>query len=262
MEKITDKDFLTLLIGLTILFFVLGVTITTFIILYYKKRNSFLREKTLLKTKFEKSILQSELEIKENTLNNVSQEIHDNVGQALSVTRMQLNILGENELVYTPALRAAKDSLGKAMQDLRDMAKGLSSGRIQHFSLIDNIKEELDRIRNHHLAEVGCKVIGVEKEIPEEKKLVVFRMIQECLQNILKHANAQKITISFSFEADVLITTIQDDGVGFNIIEITDKKQGLGLQNIFQRANIIGGRATVDSSTNGGTVVKISIPYA
>jgi len=262
MEKIIDNNFLTLLVSLTILFFVLGVTISVFISLYYRKRNIFLREKALLKIQFEKSILQSELEIKEHTLNHVSQEIHDNVGQSLSVTKMQLNILGESETLQKPALRAAKDSLGKAMKDLRDIAKGLSSHRAARFSLVDNAREELERIRNVHLTDIICTVTGVEQSVREEKKLVVFRMIQECLQNIIKHANATKISLVFVYNATSLNIIIRDNGVGFDVQTTVEKQQGLGLQNIIQRAAIIGGHASISSTVSEGTIVNITIPYA
>jgi len=262
MEKVIDNNFLTLLVSLTILFFVLGVTISVFISLYYRKRNIFLREKALLKTQFEKSILQSQLEIKENTLNHVSQEIHDNVGQSLSVTKMQLNILGENEMLYKPALLIAKDSLGKAMKDLRDIAKGLSSERIGYFSLVDNAREELDRVRNIHLTDITCTATGAEQPIQEDKKLVIFRMIQECLQNILKHANATKISLIFVYNAASLDIAIRDNGVGFDVHKMMEKNQGLGLQNIIQRAAIIGGHASITSTIAEGTIVNITIPYA
>jgi len=262
MEKIIDNNLSTILITIIILFFVLGVTISVFVGLYYKKRNIFLREKALLKTQFEKSILQSQLEIKEHTLNHVSQEIHDNVGQSLSVTKMQLNILEQSEQLYKPALRAAKDSLGKAMKDLRDIAKGLSSDRVEQFSLVENAREELERVRSIQITEVICTSSGTEQPVSEEKKLIVFRLIQECIQNTLKHAGATRIALDFSYQPTCLEITIRDNGVGFDVARAMKKSQGLGLQNIVKRAAIIGGQASITSIIAEGTTVNITLPYA
>lgn len=262
MDKVIDNNLVTLLVSLTILFFALGVAISVFVALYYKKRNTFLREKSILKAQYEKSILQSQLEIKEHTLNHVSQEIHDNVGQSLSVTKMQLNILEQSEAVYQPALRAAKDSLGKAMKDLRDIAKGLSTDRVEHFSLVENTREELERIRNAHITDVECTANGAELPLDEERKLIVFRMIQECIQNILKHAGASHIAVTFTYNSGSLHIGIRDNGAGFNVEEAIRKSRGLGLHNIIKRSAILGGQTEISSTLNTGTTVNITIPYA
>lgn len=255
-------DFLVMFVSITFLFLVLGAGISVFVVYYYRKRRSYVKEKVELQAHFEKSLLQAQLEIQEHTLNHISQEIHDNVGQILSLTKMQLNILGENDILSRTTLQAAKDSLGKAMKDLRDLAKGLNTDRIGHFSLIENAREELDRLHNGHLMEVICTTTGDEQPIHEEKKLITFRMIQECLQNILKHANARKIALSFAYTDTSLDITVQDNGKGFDVPAVIESSKGLGLRNIVNRASIVGGNALISSTLSEGTTIKITIPYA
>jgi len=255
-------DFLIMFVSVTFLFLLLGTGISVFVVYYYRKRRFYIREKEDLQNQFEKSILQAQLEIQEHTLNHISQEIHDNVGQALSVTKMQLNILGENTTVYTPALQGAKDSLAKAMKDLRDLAKGLSSERVGHFSLLDSIREELERMRGNGSMDVNCVASGTEYPLQEEKKLIAFRMTQECIQNILKHAKASKMLLTLSYSDTSLTIAIQDNGIGFNVPEALEKKMGLGLDNIIKRASVIGGQAVITSNIEQGTNINIIIPYA
>jgi len=255
-------DYLVMFVSISILFLVLGTGIAVFVVYYYRKRRTYVKEKEELRILFEKSLLQAQLEMQEHTLNHISGEIHDNVGQVLSLTKMQLNILGENDILSRTTLQAAKDSLGKAMKDLRDLAKGLNTDRIGHFSLIENAKDELDRLHNSQFMEVLCATTGVEHPISEEKKLITFRMIQECLQNILKHANARKIALSFAYTDTSLNITVQDDGEGFDVPAVIESSKGLGLRNIVNRASIVGGNAYITSTLSKGTTVKITIPYA
>jgi two-component system, NarL family, sensor kinase len=263
MQKANEAyDYLVMFVSISFLFLVLGAGISVFVVYYYRKRRAYVKEKVELQTQFERSLLQAQLEIQEHTLNHISQEIHDNVGQILSLTKMQLNILGEHDNLSRPTLQAAKDSLGKAMKDLRDLAKGLNTDRIGHFGLIENVNEELDRIQNSHSMEVLCTTTGVEHPIPEEKKLITFRMIQECLQNILKHANTKKIALSFAYTDTSLHITVQDNGIGFHVPSVMESSKGLGLRNIVNRASIVGGSASITSTLSEGTTVKITIPYA
>jgi signal transduction histidine kinase len=133
---------------------------------------------------------------------------------------------------------------------------------VEHFSLEENAREELERIRNLHLTDIICTSAGAEHPIREEKKLIAFRMIQECLQNILKHANATRISLTFTYEQHALDITIRDNGVGFNVREALDKSQGLGLQNIIHRAAIISGHASITSTIAEGATINLTIPYA
>lgn len=237
----------------------------TFIFLLVTLSNSrkkkHIQEKQSLQLLFNEQLLQSQLEMQEQTFNTISKEIHDNVGQILSLAKVQVNIMEQGETLNRPLLGEIKESIGKALVDLRDIAKSLNSDRIRLSSLVEITNHELQRINRLGFIQTFLFVDGKEEYIEEHKKLIIFRILQESLQNILKHAKAKKIEVFYRYNADHLKLDIVDDGTGFNK-ELVNKKDGLGLQNIINRAALIGGRASIDSIINQGTTVTIILPYA
>jgi signal transduction histidine kinase len=200
------------------------------------------------------------IEIQQSTLNNISQEIHDNVGQLLSLTKMQLNLLEAQEVKDNNLISEAKDNISKAMTDLRDLAKGMSSDRIQLLGLYDSVTQEALRINKVGRLQVQVNSNGTKKEPEHKKQLVVFRVIQECFQNILKHAQANHVLVTFTYQPDSFHVVIKDDGVGFDYQPGSPSSDGLGLMNIFNRIHLVGGEVTVNSSPGAGTSVNIKVP--
>ncbi|MHA4811547.1 sensor histidine kinase [Flavitalea flava] len=251
---------ITILLGtLIILFF--GVAVITLFTLFNKKSQLNLKEKEIMRATYEKTILQSQLEIQEQTFNVISGELHDNVGQVLSLAKVQINIMTESDNLNKGMLNEVKENIGKAMKDLRDIAKGLSSDRIRLLSIYDTVEEELDRVNKSGVLRAALSRNGQEFRLDEQKKLILFRIIQESIQNCIKHAAASEVRVSFFYEDRGLKVCIQDNGKGFNQAEIRRTNEGLGLMNIKRRAWLAGGEALVESSLNLGTSVNISIPY-
>jgi len=224
---------------------------------------------------FQKLLLESRLEIQEQTFNNISQEIHDNVGQILSLAKVQVNIMKETQSIDPEMLDAVKDNIGKAMADLRDIAGSLNGDRIRSLSLYTTISKEVDRINKTGFIRTTLSTTGEEREMSEQKKLILLRIIQECLQNCIKHAAAPEISLSLHYAASAMEVTVCDNGKGFNVdapgtslglntpFSGADDttRTGLGLLNIRTRASLAGGSSHIESAPNKGTRVHISIPY-
>ena len=144
------------------------------------------------KEEYEKQLLKSQLiEIQELTFNQISQEIHDNVGQLLSLARIQINIMNESENFNRNMLNEVKENIGNAMTDLRDIARSLNSERIRNASIIEAVVIEMERISKSGVIRARVLAEGVECGMNEQKKFILFRVIQECVQNILKHAGSE-----------------------------------------------------------------------
>ena len=199
-------------------------------------------------------------EIQQATLNNISQEIHDNVGQLLSLTKMQLNLIEAQEVKDNNLISEAKDNISKAMTDLRDLAKGMSSDRIQLLGLYDSVTQEAVRINKVGRLQVQVSSNGNKKEPDHKKQLVIFRVIQECFQNIIKHAQANHVLVTFTYQLDSFDVVIKDDGIGFDYHPGSPVSEGLGLMNIFNRIHLVGGDVTLNSSPGAGTTVYIKVP--
>jgi signal transduction histidine kinase len=244
-----------------VIFIAIGFCIIMLIAHINQRKKKFIQEKQILEATYTEQLLQSQLEMQEQTFNTISREIHDNVGQVLSLAKVQLNIIDQSDTYDKTLLADAKDSVSKAMTDLRDIAKSLNSERIQLSSLPEITAHELSRISRAKLMVTSIKTEGDVINITEQKKLIIFRIMQEAFNNIIKHSGAKNMEVCFCYETDHLIITIADNGTGFDKGLIT-KKDGLGLQNITSRAALIGGEATISSIINEGTTITIKTPYA
>ena len=251
---------ITIVVGVAISLAVVAVGIISLFLNYRNKRLQAIQEKEKMQAAFNQQLLQSQLEMQEHTSNIISAEIHDNVGQILSLAKVQLNIIDQGETLDRTLLADAKESVSKAMTDLRDIAKSLNSEQIKLSSLQEITELELHRINRLGLMATSLKTNGETKNLQEQKKLIIFRIIQESLQNIIKHSGAKKIEIWFHYEKDNLKIEVVDNGKGFDKT-LLERKEGLGLQNIMSRALVIGGKANINSVPGQGTVITIISPY-
>jgi len=260
-DKTYQEEVITFaIVGIIVFLVITGLMV--FILLFYQKKR-FQHQQLLMdkEKEFSQTLLQAQLEIQEQTFNDISQEIHDNVGQILSLAKVQINIMTEGGEMNPEMLNDVKNNVGKAMNDLRDIAKSLSSERIKTLTVHSAVFNEAERISKSGIIRIQVNVNGEQKEMNQQKKLVLFRIVQESMQNIIKHANATEIAISFHYEHDKLQTIIKDNGKGFELQDALKNSTGLGLSNIKSRALIAGGRSVIETSPNAGTIITINMPY-
>jgi signal transduction histidine kinase len=244
-----------------ILFFTAFVIlISVLIVAYFNKLYSMRSAQEKLKAEFAGEVDNARNEIQQLTLNNISQEIHDNVGQLLSLAKMQLNLIAESPEKNMQLVAETKENISKAMSELRDLAKGLSSDRIKILGLYDSVIQEAERISRAGTLRVEVTSNGEKQEPDHQKQLVIFRVIQECFQNIMKHAQAAHVKVSFTYMPKGFDISIQDDGKGFEFNAEITSTTGLGLMNLFNRVNLVGGEAKVNTAPGRGTQILLHIP--
>lgn len=261
MQDAKDQVIFTIVAVILILLF-LGVLFLVMLFYYNNKKGQMSKEQQLMKATFDKQLLESKLEIQEQTFDMISQEIHDNVGQILSLAKVQLGILEQRHIIEDDLVSNVKESISQAMTELRDIAKSLSSERLQLLSLPESIAQEIKRINRSGFIKVTALVEGVEKNVQVQQKLIAFRMVQEGFQNIIKHAGASEVKVSIRFLEEWIHISIFDNGAGFNPEAELKKREGLGLQNILRRAALVGGKANIISKPGEGTMLEIQIAYA
>jgi two-component system, NarL family, sensor kinase len=257
----TNNQVLFTIIAVIIILLFLGVLFLVMLFYYNNKKGQMSKEKQLMRATFDKQLLESKLEIQEQTFDMISQEIHDNVGQILSLAKVQLGIMEQKQSVDGELMSNVKESISLAMTELRDIAKSLSSERIQKLSLQDSINQEIRRINRSGFIKVSSEIQGPERNIPDQHKLIAFRIVQEGLQNIIKHAGASDVKVSILYLEDSMFIKIFDNGIGFDPQIELKKKEGLGLQNILQRATLVGGKAEIMSRPGDGTTLQIQMAY-
>jgi two-component system NarL family sensor kinase len=244
-----------------IFFFVITVMVTLILLVYQRKKARHQQQIDDMNKRFSEELLKSQLEMQEETFNRISQEIHDNVGQIMSLAKVQVNIMTESNDMNKDMLNEVKLNIGKAMTDLRDIARSLSSDRIRTLSVHSAALSEAERLNKSGIIHIDVEVEGQERKMQEDKKLILFRIIQESIQNIIKHANASETVIRFSYNAEEIETIIRDNGQGFDTSEAFSRSTGLGLSNIRTRAMLAGGRSQIQSRPESGTTIIINMPY-
>jgi len=244
-------------------FIIVGTVVILFFVIFFyllivqlhKRRVVHEKEMYDLKTQYERTILESQLEIQEQTFRNISQEIHDNIGQVLSLAKLNLNTIPQVDSSDTIAI--TEELLGKAINDLRDLSKSLHPEKIADIGLSNAIRNELQIMQR--AAKISTNFIAKDSEIKlsNEKCVIVFRMIQEILHNILKHAKAKNVIVSVEEVPGKTIIEINDDGKGFDISNLKSTETGIGLKSIQQRCELINANCNIDSKSGAGTSVKL-----
>lgn len=233
--------------------FVILVVLMVFILIFIqKKKINFILDKRKQEENFKAELLNSRAETQEQTLKNVAYEIHDNVGQLLSVTNLQLGI--EVHKTKNEKLFEVQKTLKQAISELRSLSHSLNSDYLKRIGLIQAVKNELDRINKMRTMKTEILVSGEEFNLSEEQEIILFRIIQEFINNSLKYSEAKKLVVQFTFSAKVLSIIAIDDGKG---ISNTELKNGSGLINMENRTKLIGADFTFETAENKG--VKISI---
>jgi two-component system, NarL family, sensor kinase len=248
------------MLAASLLFLILSVFIILFVIMFQKRRQQHTKEMTELQHNYEQALLRSQLEIQEETLRNISLEIHDNIGQVLSLAKLQLNTLPtpphpENQEIFA----TTKQLVSKAITDLRSLSKSLHPDRVNELGLEENIRHELDMLEKTRQYETHLKISGSPYKIPVQTQTILFRIVQESISNIIKHAGASRIDVALDYEPARFCLTVQDNGVGIGNA-VANADSGIGLKNMHHRSAIIGAQFSVTAGVAGGTIANICLP--
>lgn len=252
-----------LIIGGALIFSLLVIFIIIFIFLYQRRYYRYKQERIQLQSQFQETLLQSQLEIQEQTLKTISQEVHDNIGQVLSLAKLNLStmdIARQDEL--QEKIVDSKKLVSKAIQDLRDLSKSMNTDNIEAIGLLGTLQYEMEMVRKTgFLAQLNVE--GIVIRLQPQKELIVFRIIQEILNNIMKHAEATSIDTRLIYNEKEVKIIITDNGKGFDLEPLnknTTSGFGLGIRNMHNRAKLIGADFTMNSIIGKGTVVVVAIP--
>lgn len=254
---------LTIIIS-TALLLAFGVLIARYVFLYQRKKYRHQQEVLILQEDFTQTLLQSKIEIQEQTLNHISKELHANFSQLVSLININLSeilphcsdSIKEN-IVETKAL--AKQVLG----DLKSLSVSLNTEHIMKIGILKALENELSRFGKTKRFITHFTKAGTEYRLSPDREIILFRLCQEALNNILKYSKAKTISISFDFEEKLLILNIIDDGIGFDldsVINESGERQSTGILNMQKRAKLIDGLLDIHSTIGMGTKVNIILP--
>jgi signal transduction histidine kinase len=241
-----------------ILMLALVVFITVIIYRYQLKQNTYFKDIETLKSSHENSLLQSQLEIQEQTFQNISREIHDNIVQKLTLAKLHLNTLDyEDKGGVRIQVNDSVSIIGEAINDLSDLSHSMSSEIILNKGIVKALEYEKTQLEKSGLFKICFTTSGNQVYLESNTELVLFRIVQEVLNNIVKHAAASSITMHLHYDEVQLAIEINDNGKGF---DVSKNIHGTGLKNIHKRTLLLNGNFEINSFENTGTAVKIKIP--
>ena len=260
MQKNTD-DIIVFFFAITALAIVMIAFIVIMLVLYSKKQNKFQQSLEKLKLDNEKAILNTQLEIQEQTFQHISREIHDNISLSLTLAKLHLHTFDwNNKERAEEKLASTIDLLTSSISQLSDISKSLNADIITQHGLLEAIEEELNRIRKTGLFELKLDITGNPVYMDSQRELVVFRIIQEAFNNIIKHACASAVCLGLHYNKEKLLVTISDDGKGFDHREAGSSNQA-GLRNMETRAKVLKGDILISSRPGVGTNLSFNIPF-
>ncbi len=254
-----EQEGTTILILITTLTVVLLIVVIIIIFSIFQNRKvKFLFEQKETKQRFEEEIIKAQLETQEQTLQNISWELHDNVGQLLSVARMQLNMLqpGLAESQKT-LVDETGEIISKSLQEIRTLSKLLNPEVIKNIGLEEAVQLEVDRFNRLNFIRASLSIIGESVIIDQKDEIILFRILQEFLSNSLKHSKTAKLDVLLTYTDESLIIKAQDFGVGFDEKSI---QKGSGLLNMKSRAKLIDTKLKLKSKKDKGVSLTLTYP--
>lgn len=254
---------------------VFAVALALSILAFFTQRQKAMRlrsEKVIAQRNLQIDALLQEQEI--NSLNSllegqekerlrIAEELHDRLGSLLSAIKLNFNgWVGKRDL--SPAEieeYSAKTSglLDEAVTEVRRVSHNLSTGQVSRHGLIGSMEDLASTINRSNSLTMKVLHFNINERLPVELETGIYRIVQEMLANVLKHANAREFTVQLSKTDNSVILTAEDDGRGFDY-KLARQHGGIGLQNIENRARKFGGQFSVDTAPGKGTVFTFEFP--
>ena len=222
-----------------------GLLVVFLFITLYKSRNAVKKEKKL-QQQFSENLLVSQ----EEERTRIARELHDSVGQQLTLIKRKSQNENQKEITILT---------NNALEEVRSISKGLYPALLKQLGLTESIEQLINDYDEQTKLFFSVDIDNVNEYFTESTSLNFYRLIQECLTNIIKHAKAKSVTLSIKKQSNAIITLISDNGKGFNVND-SKKKNSLGLKTIFERIRIMNGNISIDSQPNNGTSFIFSIP--
>jgi two-component system, NarL family, sensor kinase len=250
-----------------ILIFFLGICFIIFflsgfiILLLYKHQNKYLmnlQNITKIQADHSFAVLNSKIEIQESTFNFISKEVHDNIGLQLTLAKRGLMNLSSDNSVANSDLHLVYELISNVIVDLGNLSRSLSTEFIIKNGLVSSIEREISIINRNQNLQVTFEIRGEEQYFESSKELIVFRLIQESINNAIKHSGSPNVHIGLTYTANAFEILIADFGKGFEFEQ--NSASHSGLSNMNNRVKILKGSLNITSTVGVGTRINIFIP--
>jgi len=214
-----------------------------------------LEEERLLK---QKEITEATIQVQEKERYEISTELHDNVNQQLTVAMMYIASAQQKYPADAEVLKQSSGFILNAIEEIRKLSQTLVTPLIKHFGLSKAVEGLLDDVSAVNTLQIELTAdTFFEEDIKYEFKLSIFRMVQEQMNNIIKHSKATHVNLELVRSTESITLKIQDDGVGF---DVNQQRKGIGIYNIISRSDLYNGVVDIHTSPGNGCAITITFP--
>lgn len=219
-------------------------------VVFNNRKNKLIQQQLMDKKKFETELAETQIEIREETLRNISWELHDNIGQLVTLAKIQL----QNSQNDPDKLKESTKILGDALRELRALSKSINPESLKNMNLLEAVNNEIERFDRMNFIHSDFQITGNPFEIPQKEEIIIFRILQEFFTNTIRHSRATELNVNIIYKSNELEIHTKDNGVGF---DPTDNFKGIGLRNMKTRAQLINAKITLNSTKDQGTELII-----
>lgn len=231
----------------------LASTVIVLFIVFLQRKNKLLLQQARAKEAFERELSETQIEIREETLRNISWELHDNIGQLMTLAKIQVQ-MEENR---SPHIQEASETIGTAIQELRVLSKLINPEALKSLSLVEAVQLEVERFNRLQVLEALLKIEGRPRFLDPKDEIIIFRILQEFFSNTIKHSKASILIVEIQYHKAHVSITAADNGIGF---ENTDQKfSGIGMKNMKNRAKLINADLKIVAEKSKGT--RLALVY-
>lgn len=251
-------ELLITFISFNIFFLMFVIAVFIYIRNYRQRKKEYLNEIEMKNELHQRELLSTQLEIQQATMQQIGRELHDNIGQKLTLVSLYVQqMLYENKVPEAvERIDQVSQIINQSLQDLRSLSKTLTDDNISQKEIVTLIQEEVDNTNSLKKCYVSFEHNFDQLDLGFMHKNLLLRITQEFIQNSIKHSHCKNIFISLNTSEHTLWELkIRDDGAGFDTANT--KSNGIGLTNMKNRAKIIGADFNLESEENVGTQINI-----
>ncbi|OGW44579.1 MAG: hypothetical protein A2Y66_01185 [Nitrospirae bacterium RBG_13_41_22] len=197
----------------------------------------------------------------------ISRELHDELGQALTLMKMRLRFINENlrndQTILKEECENSFEYINQVIENVRRLSQDLSPLILEDLGLTAGLKWLINNFVKNNSIQIAHDIENIDRLLSQDSRIIIYRILQETLTNIIKHSKAEKVSVVISKDDDKISFLVEDNGIGFNLNNAVIKKDtpiGLGLRTIEERVRILGGSLELQSQEGKGTRITLSIP--
>lgn len=255
-----ETELYQLISGSVLLMLLMAIAIVIFFIVYQKRLLNEQSRLQKIQNDYQRQLLNASIAVQEKERIRIGQDMHDEIGSSLSAISMLVSQLPQGQSAETQLVLRIKEGLRDIINDVRNISNNLFPAVLSRFGLADALQHLVDLLSLNNDLAIELDIDSKFK-LSFDNELAIYRILQELINNVIKHADAKNLFIRLNQSNGNVHIIVRDDGCGFNITETSEMKHdGIGIKGIQARVAVMQADFQMVSGKNEGTIVEINIP--